>query len=203
MPKKDNSGIKDKIALRKRAIEQIKKHTGDLVVLDAYAGSGKLYERFYRGMLGVAMDSSEEKCAYLANQRPTWPVYECDAPAAIAAGIASNIPFSIVDIDPYGDPWPCISAFLDSDRQRSETFVLAVNDGLRQSIKMGIAWRVRSMHDAVMEFGTDLNDRYLEICRWMIEKKSHATGYSLVGFEGFYGGHAKQMSHYYALIKQA
>lgn len=171
------------------------------VVLEAYAGKGKLYDHLYRDFShGAALEKNEQKAAYLARQRPSWKVYECDSVAATKAGLLADQPFSFIDIDPYGSSWDFIDAYFCTHQAWPERAVLAVNDGLRRNIKLGTAWKIKVLAEAVRTFGSDLYDIYLSVCRWMLEKKAAEVGLTLSGFEGFYAGHAKQMTHYYAVL---
>lgn len=175
-------------------------HEGALVILETHAGRGVLYRRLYQDARGMALEKDKLKCAALVRQRPHWPVYQCDSETAIKGGIGMDMPFSFIDIDPYRDPWPTVRALLESDRKRPRCFTIAVNDGLRQKVRMNGAWSTRSLQVAVEQFGADLHDVYLEVCRWMLQQIAEAAGCRLKEFRGFYGGHAKQMTHYYAVF---
>lgn len=198
--KKDNAGLKEKLALRRAALEET---DGPLVCLEAYAGEGVLGSSLYQeAACGVAIEKDERKATKLCRERPAWRVYQADAVGALAAGLSADVPFTFIDIDPYGDPHPAINAVLAPGRLLAGRVVLAVNDGLRQKVKMGGAWQAKSLRDAVRQFGGDLFDTYIEVCRWLIEKRAGEVGYHLTRFRGFYGGHAQQMTHYYAVLER-
>jgi len=195
---KDNAGLREKLQLREEALEHV---VGPLVVLETHAGRGEIGRRLYLGAAGgVAFERDEVKAGILALQRPTWRVYQTASESGLAAGAAADLPFSFVDVDPWGDPWPVVSALLTSSRVRAPRLVLAVNDGLGQKVKRGGAWHVRSLADAVLHFGVDFFDRYLEVARWQLERKAASAGYDVERFAGRSGGHAKQMSHYFAVL---
>lgn len=196
--KKDNAGIKEKLTLRRRALSLV---VGPLLVVEAYAGNGAIFSELYHDQeTGIALEKDEVKAKHLALQRPAWRVYECDSVGAADAGLLADEPATLIDIDPYGDPWPFISAYL-ARRRAPGTFVLAVNDGLRRGIKLGVAANYPSVRDAVLEFGADLWDVYLEACRRLLEIKAEQAGCRLLCFEGFYAGFARQMTHYYAVLE--
>lgn len=199
MPKKDNAGFREKIALRERALS----HVGTaLVPLDAYAGAGAVGATLYASAsTGSAFEKDPAKCEQLVRQRPSWRVYQGDTIGLLAAGIACP-GTNYVDLDPYGDPWVAADALFYGKTDLAPRLVVAVNDGLRQKVKMGGAWSCNSLSSVVRTYGADLYASYLDVCRHLMEQKARERGYALAGFEGFYGGHAKQMTHYYAVLQQ-
>ena len=201
--KKDNAGFRDKLRLRREALKEVAPDAENrrLVVLEAYAGEGHIGRELYSSASpGVALEKNERKAGRLARERPAWRVYECDSVKALAAGLASDVPFNLVDLDPYGSPWPCVDALFAHGRRMADRLVIAVNDGLRQHVRIGRAWRGHDLHDAVARFGNDLHDVYLEVCRYMMQNKADQAGYDMIGFRGFYAGHTRLMTHYYAVL---
>src|SRR5581483_9501059 len=151
------------------------------VVMETHGGWGKLYLRCYRHIeSGIVFEQNSDKSAALAKQRPTWSVYEADCERAIRAGAGSHLSVNFLDLDPYGEPWPVLDAFLESDRPRADRLVLVVNDGLRQKLKLNAGWQVKSHRDVVDRRGnTSLYRDYLDICREMVTEKAAKAGYDL------------------------
>jgi len=196
----DNSTFELKRALRRRALTWVP----DPVVMETHGGYGRLYSACYRAVpVGVVFEMDEKKATALAKQRPTWAVYQGDCVKALAEGAGSFLTVNVLDLDPYGEPWPALDAFLISERPRAETLVIVVNDGLRQKIQMGGAWQVESLGEAVQQFGADLFDVYLSVCRWLVEQKAAMTGYAVGRFVGYYCGRQGHMNHYAALLSKA
>ncbi len=194
---KDNSTAKEKIALRRKALREV----AQPVVLETHGGAGKLYRALYAHITsGVVFEKDDRKVRLLAGQRPTWAVYKADCIAALADGAADWLPATLIDIDPYGDPWPVIHAFFTSERERPKKIAVVVNDGLRQKVKMNGAWSTRSLYHAVERFGNNMHDQYLNVCAWLMQTEATQAGYAVSRFEGYYCGHAKQMTHYLAVL---
>lgn len=196
----DNSTFRYKAALRRRALAKI-----DIpVVLETHGGAGKLYRAVYAHIEhGIVFEKDERKAELLAGQRPTWAVYQADCDAALASGAAAWLPANVIDLDPYGEPWPTLSAIMQSERPRPSRVALVVNDGLRLKIKMSGASTVKSMIDAVAVFGNDCYDNYLEVCHFMTRKIVAHAGYRVRHFEGYYCGYNQQMTHYLAVLDQS
>lgn len=146
-------------------------------------------------------EKKPEKTNALVRQRPSWSVYECDCVAAIQEGAGSHLAVNFLDIDPYGECWPVLDAFLFSKRPFPSVLAIAVNCGLRQKLKMGGGWNVGSMSDVVARHGNDgLYKNYLEVAREMVQEKTGQLGYKLTRWGGYYCGHAQQMTHFAALL---
>lgn len=148
----------------------------------------------------MAFERDARKVEYLARQRPQWSVYRANCEHALAAGAGAHLTVNLLDVDPYGDPWPVIDAFLMSDRPRPTNLVIAVNDGLRQSLAMKRAWNIGSLKPMVQLFGNDLYHDYIDVCREMMTLKATQSGYSLSRFVGYYAGEREQMTHYLAVL---
>lgn len=198
MPKKDNSTFRLKANLRKKALEYL----NNPIIMETHGGAGKLFDACYGGIdLGVVFEKNPKKAKLLGMQRPTWRVYEADCEIAIATGVGDDLPVNLLDIDPYGDPWPVIEAFFDSERERASLLCVVVNDGLRCKIRTGSSWHVGTLQNAVSKHGNDLHPIYLEICQEMLKEKASKAGYNLTRFAGYYCGHAKQMTHYLGVLE--
>jgi len=197
--KRDHSTIKHKVALRRAMLKLVEKP----VVMETHGGTGRLWAACYRAVKdGVVFEKNPQRAALLGLQRPTWAVYEADCVAALMAGVGSHLEVSILDLDPWGDPWPSIEAFFASDRPRAGRLWVVVNDGLRQGVRLGRAWAVGTLQPMVAKYGNDLHGGYLEVCRELLEQKSGQQGYSLTAWMGYYCGHADQMTHYLAELQR-
>lgn len=177
--------------------------TSPPVVLETHGGWGHIYQQLYHALPpGAVFEKDPDKAAFLAQQRPTWAVYEGDCEQAIAAGAVDAWPFSFIDLDPYGQPWPVIDAlFSRRDREWPATLALAVNDGLLQKLKLGGgSWGVASMAMMTERYGNSLRANYLAVCQELLQEKAGQVGYTLARWTGYYCGYNKQMTHYAAVL---
>lgn len=200
--KKDNSTIRQKVLLRRALLRELDEEP---VVMETHGGSGAISKKLYRDFAkGVVFEKDAVKADILARQRPTWAVYECDVVGALTGGAGSHLPVNFLDLDPYGEPWPAVEAFFGSERPWPEKLCVAVNDGLRQKVKMGGAWQVGSLSELVSEHGNAwLYRNYLEACRILLTEKAGGAGYRLTRWAGYYCGALQQMSHYSAVFTRA
>lgn len=198
--KKDNSTLSLKASLRRNLLREI----DSPVVLETHGGVGAIYARCYQSVAeGVVFETDASKAEYLARQRPAWAVYEADCVQALADGIGNHLPINFVDIDPYGEPWPVIDAFLFSDRDFPSSLAIAVNDGLRQKLKISGGWDVYSMGAMVAKYGAaHISAHYLEICRELLTNKAAQRIATLRRWAGYYCGHTDQMTHYAAIFER-
>lgn len=196
--KKDNSTLRLKASLRRKALQLVKTP----VVLETHAGYGAIYLECYTAVpTGIAIEKNEKKAEHLAEQRPTWCVYEADSVKALAGGLVNHMEINFVDIDPYGEPWPVLDALLDNWQSAPDVWVLVVNDGLRQKLKMSGGWNVGSLGKVVQKYGSAaMYKNYLEICQELVTEKAGKVGFNLSRWLGYYCGHAEQMTHYAALL---
>lgn len=194
--KRNNSTFKEKAALRRVMLRQMSEPP---VVLETHGGLGRLWAACYAGLgTGVVFEKDEDKAAYLARQRSTWAVYEADCVAALAGGAGAHLEVNVLDLDPWGEPWPAVTAFFESERPRAGRLWVVVNDGLRKSLMQGGAWRVQSLQEAVQKYGNDLFTCYLDVCRELLTQKAAQAGYSLGRFAGYYCGDSNAVTHYLA-----
>ncbi len=173
------------------------------VVMETHGGYGEIFKRCYRGVAsGVVFEKKPNKAEILARQRPTWAVYEADCVKALGADAGGHLEINVLDVDPYGEPWPVLTAFFTSDRPRAQQMAVVVNDGLRQKVKMGGGWSTGSLKAVVSRYGNDkLYANYLDVCRELLEESVSQAGYGLTHWGGYYCGYAKQMTHYAALLE--
>ena len=199
--KRDNSTYQKKVMLRRTMLELAEGMDLAPVVMETHGGMGKIFSACYRTVSdGVVIEKKPERAAFLARQRPAWFVYEADCVEALRAGVGGVLPVNVLDVDPYGDPWPTIEAFFGSDRDWPATMFVVVNDGLRQGIRMGRAWGVESLRGVVERYGNDLHDVYLDVCRELMSEKAGLAGYDVDRWAGYYCGHQDQMTHYLAVL---
>lgn len=197
--KRDNSTFKQKVIIRKEML----KHLEAPIVMETHGGYGELFKACYQNVpSGVVFEKDARKVDRLGLQRPTWAVYEADCIEAIGAGCGNHLEVNVLDVDPYGDPWPVIEAFFSSDRAFPARCFVVVNDGLRQKIKLNCAWHVGSLQGVVGKYGNNLYAVYLDVCRELMQEKAAKAGYNLSRFAGYYCGAAKMMTHYLAELKK-
>lgn len=122
---------------------------------------------------------------------------------ALSEGAAAHLAVQLLDVDPYGEPWPTIEAFMTSDRPREPVMGIAVNDGLRQKLRLQGGWSVKSMRTAVEKFGNAaLFDRYLDVAKWKLEQLGALQDYKLTHWTGYYCGFNNDMTHYAAVLER-
>ena len=196
MGQRDNSTLALKISLRRNLLKEIESP----VVMETHGGNGVLWRRCYDSVPdGVVFEKDAKKADILGKQRPCWAVYEADCISAISDGVGGHLDINFVDFDPYGEPWPAIDAFFESERPRPDRLAVVVNDGLRGTLKIG-AWSVKSMTEAVERYGNSIYHDYLKICQELLQQKAAQRGYKLTRWAGYYCGHAKEITHYGAVF---
>jgi hypothetical protein len=200
MPRKDNTTLGQKVALRRDLLA----HLPEPCVLETHGGLGRVWYRCYSDLTrGAVCEKDPGKAEALACQRPSWAVYEGDASDALLNGAAAHLPINLVDIDPYGEPWPVLQAFFAHDRSWPDTLGIAVNDGLRQKLKANGGWSVGTMQAMVRRYGNGaLYANYLDICRELVEHEAAQRGDTLALWAGYYAGYNDQMTHYAALFRR-
>jgi len=197
---KDNSTFKQKLALR-RAVLLLAPAAP--VVLETHGGYGRIYERaWFKARTGVVIERDEMKAEALAHQRPTWRVYQGNSLPALRAGLADDLPFDIVDLDPYGSSLDYIEALALSDRPWPDLWQLVVNDGLRQLLALGGAWRYELLRDVVAKRGNNLFPVYLDVLRELVEGMAARIGFRVTKWHGYYAGAGGQMTHYRAVLRR-
>lgn len=197
--KKDNSTLTRKVQLRLRALKAV---PASQPVLETHGGNGRIFERCYDARLGCVLEKDAAKSERLAAQRPAWRVYQGDCIKALEAGIADDLAFGLVDIDPYGSPWPILEALFAARRPWPEAVQIVVNDGLRNKLKMGGGWQTGDLKPEVLRHGNNLYPRYLEIARGKLAGIAGRAGLELTGWFGYYCGHAGDMTHYWASLRR-
>lgn len=197
--KKDNSTLVSKLALRQQALACCEDR---VPVLETHGGFGRLYERLYDRNLGVVIEKDARKAEHLAGQRPFWRVYQGDAVRALAGGLAADVPFGLIDVDPYGSPFPVLEAIFEHPRRLQDRVELVVNDGLRQKVKLGGAWSVEALRPAVRRHGNNVYPIYAEVALETLEEIVAAAGYQVCAWTSRYTGHNNDMTHYWARLSR-
>jgi hypothetical protein len=148
----------------------------------------------------VVFEKKEDRCYYLADQRPHWIVYQADCIKAIADGFGFHDRPNFFDIDPYGDPWLIVDAILRNSHKLPDRFAIVINDGNRVKIRSNTAWTQNSLMGMVSQFGNaNIYKKYLECCYWNMTVKISAMGYNIEHWTGYYCGTMDNMTHYSAV----
>jgi hypothetical protein len=198
--KKDNSTFLKKRQLRFNLLKELDSLP---IILETHGGIGKIFLACYSDFLGIVFEKNPKKVSVLAKQRPNWFVYQADCLTALEAGAGSKLGINFLDIDPYGEPWPIIDTFFSCEKYVTQKLCIAVNDGLRQKLKMNGAWSVKSMAAMVKKYGNaDMYKNYLHICKEMMKEKAREAGYTVTRWGGYHCGHAQQMTHYAAVLER-
>jgi len=198
LKKKDNSTFEQKVDDRLRVLGRL---NSEPVVCETHGGFGRLFTRVYHDVSrGIVFDKDAAKADALSVQRPTWRVYHGDAQVWLAAGVGRDLSANIIDIDPYGSPWECLDAYLASRRVDRELWIVA-NDGLRQSLMLGIGWHVGVLAPVVQRRGNNLFSVYLDVCEEMLADRAKKASAKLARFSGYYCGHGKRMTHWIAMLR--
>lgn len=200
--KKDNSTYWQKVKLRRSALSKIETP----IVMETNGGLGKLYEAVYsKVQQGIVFEKQSAKVDVLAKQRPRWSVYEGDCIAALSAGIGAHLEINLLDIDPYGSPWPIVDGFFASVRPRARTLHIVVNDGMRMDLQVSRGFGRPQVKSLVDRFGAGghLFTNYLDCCQILLSEKVSQAGYDLTHWHGYYCGPTKCMTHYWAVLELA
>ncbi len=78
------------------------------------------------------IERDELKADALARQRPTWRVYQGNGLPALSAGLASDLAFDIVDLDPHGSSLAYLEVLGNGGRLWPDRWQLVVKAGKRQ-----------------------------------------------------------------------
>lgn len=152
---------------------------------------------------GVVFELDAAKAEVLAAQRPSWSVYEANCITALRAGAGGHLECNVVDLDPYGEPWPIVEALFASERPWPARLAIAVNDGGRVKVQLTGAWEVKSLRPALEHFGIGfMYPQYLAVCRWNLERLARPKGYTMTDWTGYYCGKAGCMTHYGAILER-
>jgi hypothetical protein len=203
-PKKDNSTLHQKIALRHRALDMLESWGVDApVVMETHGGEGVLFNACYSHLHdGVVFEVDEQKISTLAKQRPTWGVYQADSAEALAEGAGKHWVVDLLDVDPYGMTWDVIEAFFTSDRPFADRMILVVNDGLRKKLEAKGAWTVEYLAPIVRKYGNDIHPVYKEVAGELVAHFAAEAGYSVKQYVAYYCGHVLANTHYLVVLER-
>lgn len=197
--KQDNQHFAFKVALRERAIQEAR--LPGLDVCETHGGRGHLYRACYASARrGLVIEHDPERSTLLAWQRPTWQVYEGDAAALLTAGIGDDVPWTLLDCDPWGTPWPTLVGFFGSRRPCASSMVVVATDGSRQKQRLGgIVYGWEPWQE---QYGAGLWHIYLRCSRERFAALIEGAGYVVQWWHGRYGGHTGQMTYWAAVLRQ-
>jgi hypothetical protein len=200
---KDNSTFRFKVMLRETLLQRLADMDVAPLILETHGGKGALHQRLYqRAAPGVLLEKNPVKAHYLGRKYPNWRVYETDSEMALAEGVAGDLPITFLDLDPYGSPWPVLMAFFGSTRAFAPVMGVAVQDGLRQHLRMKGPHDIPYLWEKTQQYGKGLERFYLQVCRELMVDTTAQAGYTVDFFSGYYCGYFKQMTHYLAILKQ-
>ena len=196
--KKDNSTFSSKRSDRLKTLQEI-----DIpVVMETHGGWGKVFASCYSPYEGCVFENDRVKADFLASQRPGWAVYRGDAEKAIRLGAGSHLGINLLDCDPYGSPWPYISAFFETRRSFEPIMAVVANDGMRHKLKRGASWSCEVLRDACNKMSQrDVYEKYNEIVLDLMVKITSQAGYKLRKWFCYYTGDKQAMTHYAAILK--
>ena len=196
MAKKDNSTYDRKVTLR---LNTLKALGVPAKIVETHGGNGRLYQRCYTTCPpGVVFELDDTRAGQLAIDRPTWAVYACRSEDALDQGVGFHHAPNFFDFDPHGASWPCFfAAVKHADRWDKGPVSFVVNDGDRQHVRLGRAWTSECFHDAIAVFGNHkMFDRYLDVCRWIVDRQVAKIGRRVTHWAGYYCGALKGMTHF-------
>ena len=193
-----------KTGLRRKLLKQLSLESKQVQILETHGGKGRVWERVYSGFSGVVIEKNPDKTEFLVIQRPTWKVYEGDSVRLLFGGLCRAEAFSVIDVDPYGEPWPIFRALVERHDAWPSSFGIAVNDGLRQKLKLGGGWNVNSVKHLAERYGNRaMYSNYLAVCKVMIEEMFAPLGFSITWWHGYYCGANNDMTHYAAVLTRS
>lgn len=196
--KKPNSTARLKIGLRQAVRRKV---GGEPLVVETHGGAGFLFSRCYSDLRrGYVLERDPKRTSHLARQRPTWSVLEGDSEAMIAGGALANVPARILDVDPYGDPWPVLRAFFREWRARGPIAVV-VNDGLKQKARRRATYRDKTLAPLAGQWGGKLYEHYLEVAESLMRSTANDAGFEVTSFSGYHA--TIDISHYAAELVPA
>jgi hypothetical protein len=189
-----------KVQLRRRALLMLP----GAVIMETHGGFGRIFGQAYQAAgPGVVFEADPTAAGALAEQRPTWAVYETKAAdRAIFEGAGAHLAVNFVDIDAGGDPWPYVEAFFGSQRPRPDRLAIVAGDLNRKKLRLNGA-SIGSLREEVRKYGaTGIYPKYLEVCREKLTERAARVGYELKKWSGYYCGTAGSHTHYAAIFER-
>jgi len=197
--KKDNGSKFIKQAMRAKLLAKIDSPR----ILEAYGGKGELGKALYLQYPGVVFEQDGGKAQYLAEQRPSWAVYDGDCVKAMAAGIGFHLRPNFLDFDPYGSPWPAIRAAFTQKNNLDDFVGVVVNDGLRRFAMLGRAWKSIDLAEYAKKLGNQgVHKQWFAVVRDIFNCVVGDAGFSVREWAIKSAGAGGQMTHYAAIIER-
>ena len=199
----DNRTLSQKVMLRQTALRALRDETP--VICETHGGRGDVWAAVYSHVEeGVVFEIDRDKSVLLAEQRPTWSVYEADVEMALAAGAGRHLAFNLVDVDPYGSSWETLEAFFSSDRPFAPRLLVVVNDGLRFKARGGSSWQAERLAPFVLRYGNHAvwREYPTRICRELMDTTAALGGYAVRRFESYATGLEGKMVHMLAVLER-
>lgn len=138
-------------------------------VLETHGGTGWLASTVYAGRTGIGIELNQRKAAARARILPAWWSIVGDSASVLRSGALRWFAPAIIDVDPYGDPWPALEAAA-AGVSVPPAVVLAVTDGLPRALQIR-DYRVPSLRADIAAHGLDyVREYYEEICRRRIQR---------------------------------
>lgn len=179
---KDNTHLVAKRHLRALVL----KMTPEPVVLETHGGVGEMRRQVWRDAPGLMVEKDPNKAQVLAERFPHQTVLCGNSLHLLEADPVWPVPFTIVDIDAYGDPYPAIDhAFACA---HLGAFALVVTDGLIGAAKLGTAWSKSTLRPWVQVHGSgNAYKRWPDVVRFLIGASAdrHARSVEEVGIKVF------------------
>ena len=172
--------------------------------METHGGSGVLFNACYKSVEhGVVFEKNETKVISLAQQRPTWLVYETDCIPAIAGGVGDHLPINFFDLDPYGSPWDVVATIFDHWKYLPQKFALAITDGQRQKTRVKGSWNIKNLKAFVGTYGNDqIFANYKEIFEALFVAMAAPRGFTIKKWTAYYCGTLKNMTHFGAVLER-
>lgn len=194
VPKRDHSTFKEKVALRRALLEELKKPP---TILDAYGGRGLLYRACYDGLVssGCVIDKDARKVELLARQRPDWVVVQGNSEALIDAGLMADVQFDVLDADAWGSPLRVVRGFLNGERRYADIFWVVATDGIRLKLRAG--GKINLLEDMILDHSWEyVRKHYDSVLYESLQRDAAAIGFTPTFWRFYYTGHAKNMAHW-------
>ncbi len=199
-PQQDNTTFDQKIMLRHTALNLL---TEPPVVMETHGGLGHVYQAIYTNVEdGVVFEKMPDRTIILAEQRPTWAMYETDCVAALQQGAGSHLCVNLLDLDPYGGCWETMQAFFKSERPFAKRMILVVNDGMAHKIRGGGAWDTEILAPYVAKYGNhNMWSMYQQVAEEMTADIVREAGYEVTFWDGYRCGIEQKMLHFLAVLE--
>jgi len=201
-PAVDNNTYEQKVSLRVTALQQL---GSTPVVMETHGGIGDVYAAVYRDVVdGVVFEKQADRAAILANQRPTWSIYEADCVPAVKYGAGKHLTINLLDVDPYGSCWPVIDAFFSSKRPFAERMMVVGNDGTGHKLRVQGGWQMEMMEPYLAKYGNHkLWELYPDVAEEILTDLVAQAGYEVTFWDRYRCGVELKMLHFVAVLERS